>query len=508
MRLVALILVLLFTGATTAAPAMSAPAISVGRSLFDYQFPETIPYPFEKLVQQLSHVGEPVGVLVPLGRSLQRKAGAPEVFRYPRVVVGFKGGQIFVGYNEKARILEVISYNEEAGKFEFQVVHNYGPEQNSKAVYARRESCVACHQNQAPLFAVAPWDETQANGLVATRLKEALGKKYFGIPTESSQDAPYDLDTLTDQANMISVYQVAWAQLCVTTECRRDLFAAILKMRQERAVQIDEPSANRIHDFKKRWAHVWPKDLAIPNPDIPNRNPLDLKQSLDEMLEVGAEYEPLNLRSPLAVWSYSKENILRLFSGLAFLLPEKDLSELGAIDFKKITSRMSAASLAAPFDRVRLLREVYRLADKEYGVPSINWSPRITDNASEFLKSIEQKNQVGVFKRCASCHNNTMGFPPNFLYGELADVKGKIAHCAERIFYRLSMWHVPNERRGKTPMPPAPALEMREEDWERSNELHMIEDYIKKQLVQEGADVGGLLQKHFDQLRPCLDGRF
>jgi len=35
--------------------------------------------------------------------------------------------RLFAGYREKAGIIEVISYNEAAGRFEFQVVKDYRP---------------------------------------------------------------------------------------------------------------------------------------------------------------------------------------------------------------------------------------------------------------------------------------------------------------------------------------------------------------------------------------------
>ena len=75
-------------------------------------------------------------VLIPLGRSLQRNAGAPDFFRYPRVVAAVDAeaadssgmplkDRLFLGYHEKAAIIEVISYNEAAGRFEFQVVKDW-----------------------------------------------------------------------------------------------------------------------------------------------------------------------------------------------------------------------------------------------------------------------------------------------------------------------------------------------------------------------------------------------
>ena len=198
-------------------------ATDEGRTRFDHMFPQEIPFPFEKLLKKMSQESEVKTVMLPLGRSLQRRAGAPEVFRYPRIVAASGDDQIFLGYNEKAKILEVISYNERLGQFQFQVVHDYDGNLQPRVRYAPRQACISCHQNEAPIFSLAPWDETQANPLVAKKLRQALGHSYHGVPTQSSQDAPFDVDSATDRANMFSVHQQAWAKLCLTTRCRSQI---------------------------------------------------------------------------------------------------------------------------------------------------------------------------------------------------------------------------------------------------------------------------------------------
>src|SRR5262245_13327842 len=166
-----------------------------GRSLFDFvatveaggKRVYDIPFPFERLVERLEARSgcEPrercaKQVLIPLGRSLQRLAAAPEFFRYPRVVVTIdaesrRGGlllkdRIYLGYQGQAALIEVISYNEAAGRFEFQIVSDYRRGGSPQVVYARRAVCAACHQNPAPMFSLPLWEETNANERVAARL--------------------------------------------------------------------------------------------------------------------------------------------------------------------------------------------------------------------------------------------------------------------------------------------------------------------------------------------------
>lgn len=159
----------------------------VGRSLFDYLVTDNsgpepvyrVPFPFtalrEGLERQLrKNANGSSGirqVLIPLGRSLQRTAAAPDFFRYPRVVLAVDGepqaqphesgvfmkDRLYLGYLEKPGVLEVISYNESAGRFEFQIVSDYREGGKANVVYANRAVCTACHQNLTPIFARPLW---------------------------------------------------------------------------------------------------------------------------------------------------------------------------------------------------------------------------------------------------------------------------------------------------------------------------------------------------------------
>ena len=159
-----------------------------GRSLLDQAlfYPSgalEIPYPFTALLERIGQqLGAPLydlepikQILIPAGRSLQRSAAAPEYFRYPRVViavdsepkkVGLIGGlpmkdMLFLGYQERARVIEAISYNPDAARFEFQIIKNYGPDTKPDLVYADRGLCMSCHQNAGPIFSEAPLGRNQ-----------------------------------------------------------------------------------------------------------------------------------------------------------------------------------------------------------------------------------------------------------------------------------------------------------------------------------------------------------
>jgi hypothetical protein len=496
-----------------AGPTSAPPA---GRSLFDKIFAENLPVPFTKLVEQLRTQTSVKTAILPFSRSLQRKAGAPEFYRFPRVVAAvdgeWKGGlfdtrdKLFLGYNEKSDALEVISYNETAGRFEFQVVHDYSKPAKRRIVYANRNSCVACHQNQAPIFAIAPWDETEANTSVGVKLRGLHGPHYLGAQIRSSIDFVYDYDNVTDRANLLPVYQKVWKELCATERCRKTMLLEMLKLRMDRNVSLSLGALEA--ELGRRWRALWPKGMVIPDPNIPNRDPFE--DGFDPM-DVRAEFEPINPRGPLELVEFEPGAAASFFEGLAFFLTDSDAKAVAEAAGKKperdrilneAIAQIPAAALAPPFRRSRIMAALMQQFKKPYLVFDENKLPPVqVDTLSPVLAALEGNKYLKTFKRCAVCHDNQIGVPPNFLSGTPAEVKNKLAHCSERIFYRLNMWHLPEAGRGKTPMPPVVTLEMSEEDWQTSGELRAMENYIRGELKSPAP---ALAKRAFSSLRECL----
>ena len=179
---------------------------TAGRSLFDHLLadptgtagaPPTIPFPFTELTKKLESAarryerqpegGESlmIGSLVPFGRSLQKFASDPLFYKFPRTIFAYLGdvtegtsplgGTLFLGYNEVAEAMEIISYNFTAGRFEFQVVRNYAAGKTPKVLYASRDVCLSCHQNRGPIFPAFPWSETDNDKLVGRAIGKARG---------------------------------------------------------------------------------------------------------------------------------------------------------------------------------------------------------------------------------------------------------------------------------------------------------------------------------------------
>ena len=339
----------------------------VGRSLFDQLFAVArngqsvieLPFPFTALLARLDAelIADPGSalpptkrVLIPLGRSLQRTAAAPDYFAFPRVVVtvdsenrpnskSFLKDRLYLGYQEKSAVLEVISYNEAAGRFEFQLVKDYRAGGQPQVFYANRRLCFACHQNGSPIFSRALWDETNANPQVATLLA-ASGRRFYGIPVGRGIDIPYAIDNATERANGFALTQKLWREGCGDNDlparrCRAGLFTAALRHSLSGGqswVQDTNFNQNVVVPLRSEARRRWPGGLAVGNPDIPNRNPL--QNAADWPADpaariahshVAARFEPLAPRPPREIWQAEAPGALTtLVAGLAEFVSAPD----------------------------------------------------------------------------------------------------------------------------------------------------------------------------------------
>ena len=323
----------------------------VGRSIFDELFEAEplaadrddaayrIPFPFERLLAEIEARIAPARVktaLIPIGRSLQRFAADPEYFASPRLVVAvdaapttggdkpFLKDRFYLGYQPAARTIEVISYNEAAGRFEFQVVEDYAADQPAWVEYADRAICVTCHQGHAPIFPEALWGETNANPGIADRMIE-LGETFHGVPVRQGVDGPDAFDLATDRANRIATVQKLWDQGCGSGEAGRQRRAAVLyaalSFRLGGARQAWwPPSGDALRaDLHERLTTLWPDGLWMPDSDLPNRNPLTELSSGKEpaaIIEPSGPFDPALPRAPVLVWQAPKDEA-ESFGGLA-----------------------------------------------------------------------------------------------------------------------------------------------------------------------------------------------
>jgi hypothetical protein len=338
-----------------------------GRSLFDYLVSQPaskryqVPFPFSALIDgiqarlaQGEYNGGTRVVLIPMGRSLQRTAAAPDFFKYPRIVFAVTGepatddrdagmllkDRLYIAYVEKTGVLEVISYNEAAGRFEFQLVKDYRRDGQARVFYANRAICISCHQNHAPIFSKAVWSETNANGRVAQLLRSQRGG--FDLSAQANIDFPDDVDKATVRANALVTLQSLWQKGCEDAQnrwrsqrCRAAAFEAVLQYglsgEQDFASDAAGYQSDFVSTFGRTWLRTWPEGLSVAQSALPDRNPFGGAVSpygggaLEEAswnwiaaAHVPAALDPLNPRPAREIWRFAgAADSRRLIAGWA-----------------------------------------------------------------------------------------------------------------------------------------------------------------------------------------------
>ena len=294
-----------------------------GQSRFDELFRldgggYRIPYPFDRLVAELEAKvdnGDQPGVrrvFVPMGRSLQRDTPAPDYFDQPREVIALEGEpvnpgghagavleyRLFIAHQPASGSLEVISYNDAAGRFEFQVVDNYAAGQNPRVHTAARVMCMSCHHNAGPIFPRRPWRETSFDVAIARRLAAALPQRFDSAIDVIGLDAGV-IDLLAERANYLAAAQAVWRDGCGSRECRVAMLRAVLQFRLSGNSSFDWNSAafrRHYHDeLTANWAQRWPDGLALAGSRLSDRDPFAADAA-------AARHDPLRPRPAQAVW--------------------------------------------------------------------------------------------------------------------------------------------------------------------------------------------------------------
>lgn len=493
------------------ARALDADLPPAGHSRFDELVGDAaVPYPFARLRHAIEAQmrPDPGGLptlkttLIPLGRSLQRRAGAPDFFRFPRVVAAADGvgkppyaplqDRLFLGFHEKGEVIEVISYNDAAGRFEFQVVRDYAPGKTPRLFYARRSLCLSCHQNGAPIFARPLWDETPANPEIARRLRAAR-RDFYGLKIGGT-DIAYFIDAAADRANLFAVWQTLWRDGCGTGAagdgCRRDAFAAAL----DYAITGALPAAAALPTLARNWAKRWPHGLAIPSADLPNRDPF--------FPLADPAHDPLRLRPPQAVWKAA--DITALVVGLAGMLDSSVLERLRKIDPVRRNAALDRLRARGGFATQTFDAAPLRALAAELGVAPAAPAGKLPRARTESVSaSASSPARLAYARRCGLCHDTTLAHPPNFLHGESGQVESQIDRCAERMYFRISQRLLPEAARRVAPMPPPSTLNLDPRAWLASSDFQAIRSDLAARLTRRDRDPQAVLRLPYAQLGLC-----
>lgn len=353
---------------TTAGPNLPP----VGRSLFDFLVTETggsagtfhVPFPFSALIDRIRarsgnrEYGGGIRVaIIPMGRSLQRAAAAPEFFKYPRTVIAVTGeprtdardagtllkDRLYIGYVETTGTLEVISYNEAAGRFEFQLVKDYRAGAQPKVFYAERAICISCHQNHAPIFSRPLWSESNANGRVARMLR--AHETDMHLSPQANIDFPDHVDKATMRANALVTLQTVWQRGCTderdpsqSRRCRAAAFTAVLQYGLSGRLDFDSNAPRYRDDFvatiSRSWSLNWPQGLRVAQSRLPDRDPFGGGPDPSSYDWTAAAYvppdlDPLTPRQPREILRVAGTmDTPRIISGLANFFATDDFRTL------------------------------------------------------------------------------------------------------------------------------------------------------------------------------------
>lgn len=441
------------------------------RSLFDHLVAQNdgLPYPFEKLVEMLQKQDPegraPVTLMIPQGRSLLK---AQADFHHPRVLVAadFQAagtpaslglsprGQLFLGFVENAGEIEVLSYNEAAGRFEFQLVQDYTATGARRIVYARRAVCTTCHQGGTPIFPQRPWAETNGQPEIAAQILAARGAQpYLGMPAAQPLASPERFDELTDTGAFVAVTQQLWIDGCGAEgqDCRRLTLKLALRYLSDPG-SFDAQGADAAQ-LRQMQAKAWPPEgIAVPESDLRNRDPLAERRGLrnrirafftpppkpgegarnnddlvafDRLPKLPATLDPLTPRPPKRLLSAT--DIDGVY-GLAALFSEADrarLEQAGGIapqQLEQAVDRLDAAQFkAAPFSRVKTLQALLSalgekavpayccLETAEMSPPQASGGPPLKLAANSPLLPFEQY--------CFTCHRGNPAKRLDFMGG-------------------------------------------------------------------------------------------
>lgn len=348
-------------GALALGALMAAGPSADAAPLLEEVFPDGLPFPFERVLERLTHLAGEDGVqtaLIPLGRSLQRYAASPDYFSSPRLVVAVTGDiaggpgnphladRLYLGFQPAAGAVEAISFDEATGGFVFHEVIDYGAEDNATIERADPQICLRCHQAAGPIFARPLWDETNANAQIATRLSN-LGTVFHGASVRQSVDALDAFDAATDRAARIATANRLWAEGCTDAACRAALFTDAIRY------GLGAPTIGTAAGaFRTSAESRWPDGLAVVSPDLPNRDPMALLATAepDAILEPTGLMDPETPRPPEMIWRPGADGYPEAVRQVSAFLSAPDLSW---IDERLARTGSAVQEIAVPCVRRR-----------------------------------------------------------------------------------------------------------------------------------------------------------
>lgn len=468
------------------------------RSLFDHLIVQNggiVPYPYSKLVAMLKEMNpagvEPISLLIPNGRSLL-KGQADNA--HPRIVttadfetpntgnnLGLNlRGQLFLGFVENGHEIEVVSYNEAAGRFEFQLVQDYCQDCSPRLVYAKRAICSTCHQGGTPIFSRRPWNETNGQPETANAIAEARKSRepYESIPIQQPLSFPERFDQLTDVGNFYYGTQRLWMDACGEkgNDCRRKMLSlAFQYLDNAGGFNTKSPDADALRNLQEvafksenipvrdpmdnsyaalpmalQGKQEAKKGILIPESDLANRDPIGERQgikgwfrslftrdikfgegakdnedlsSFDKLPPLPKDLDPLTIRPPKQI--VGSQDLDGAY-GLASFFTESDVKLVSAQNgysvsriIEKIQKLPNEVFDPKPFSRIAIMQAL--VGKKDYCcLNTTEMSPPIVSGGPPL--EIKNHPELQAFADyCFSCHRGNPAARLNFMAGAMEE---------------------------------------------------------------------------------------
>lgn len=525
------------------------------RSLFDHHLAQAggLPYPFAALLESFNRNDRwddgYVSLLIPQGRSLSK--GQTD-FRQPRVLAAARtnapystdqlapiyAGRLFLGFTEAAQEIEVIAYNEAAGRFEFQLVQNYCAGCTPRVVYARRAVCLACHQSGAPIFSVRPWAETNASMPVARKIAQARGvdwskasaTRYHGAALSTQILMPETFDELVRAGSELIQAQRLWIDGCGENglHCRRRLLAQTLFLLL-RPGEFD-PASSANTALRQAQAQHWPDNgIALPNDSLPSREPLiqddfwlrsrgELKNvvrriqtwfrfeagdnaelsrklaAFERQPKLPAALDPLTPREPSTPLSADSLTTVHRLAGLFVPDDRRRLLEWSGDSPQRVRDLILGGQLdellsPGPVNRVAILQALAQRLGQAQAEYCCLENPRLAPPLIEGARAlnIEAESVLSLFQRyCFACHRGNPVEHLNFMGAGTVDAVLAAIRAKPQIRERLDFGRYEHSDWRSLLMPPAGSSQRRQLDAARASgadDLEQMQEFMRQAQV-------------------------
>ena len=239
----------------------------------------SVPYPYTALVQLLGGslsedvLGEVVSTLIPYGRSLVKNQADSKQPRIVSVVLTGSTPASFIGYAPKSNKLEVLSWNNTLGKYDFLVVTNYQSGGQPQIHRPNPAACLTCHQGGGPIYSRQGWNESRSSDQDAfeRKLKGDLAPGLNPVPAHFSGGGMDDqIRRANDQLQGVRVCRLACGE---DLSCRSKLVLAALagsQIQNSASIRQELAAAIRL-SVQSRWAQ---DAFSYASDVIPDRDPL------------------------------------------------------------------------------------------------------------------------------------------------------------------------------------------------------------------------------------------